>query len=128
MFDEFKELMQELNNEEVARALRRMFNYRKLVELHAPANVIDISAKLLTESRLKLGLRFDIIEKTLLPRFTAYENEMSALNQAWEAKCLDCKFWRPEPEDVGDYYCLKHTFQSMTRPSACLDYVNEDAA
>jgi hypothetical protein len=123
MFGMSPELSEALKDRDVAIALKRLYNYRKLRDLDAPLVVIERSSQLLDKSRDALGARFDGISAALFVEFKVIEDAAFKAEQDWEAKCQTCSSWNGGYNNQSeDQWCLRHSCETRTIPRECPDY------
>jgi hypothetical protein len=117
------ELTGAVADKDIAIALKRLYNYKKLQELGAPHIIIEEASKLLDKSRADLGVRFDRISAKLFVEFKEMEDQAALAEQTWEERCQSCSSWNGGTNNQSeDMWCLRHSYESKPFPDECPDY------
>lgn len=122
------ELTEGLKDKEIALALKRLYNYKRLRELLAPPVVIEQACQLLEKSKVALGNRYSEISAKLFVEFQEIEDATFLAEQNWEKRCQSCRFWthgyngRDQTNTNQDQWCGRHSFETRTIPDECPDY------
>jgi hypothetical protein len=113
-------------DDEIGKALGRLYRLKRLQVLEAPPVLIEQCQKLIELSKERLADRWSEVEQRLA-LYTEFRDASEKRDEKWRRNCEGCAHfmgyeWMGEDEDEIDRWCTCHKLTTLSSPKPCPDF------